>query len=85
MPLRPLKVPDLGLSDTPIKLTGWLLEAGAQLSAGERVAELLAGEVLVELTSPWSGRLAQRCALAEQTVAVGETLAQIETDDRRFA
>lgn len=85
MPLRPLKVPDLGLPETPIQLTGWLLETGAELSAGERVAELLAGEVLFELTSPWSGRLAQRSVSAEQTVAVGETLALIETNDRRPA
>ena len=73
-------MPDLGLDDQPITLSGRLVPRGARVSAGERVAELLAGPATVDLPSPVEGRLMEWLVEVDEAVAAGQPLAVIQTD-----
>jgi pyruvate/2-oxoglutarate dehydrogenase complex dihydrolipoamide acyltransferase (E2) component len=76
MPRHPIIVPDLGLDGLTLSL--WLVEAGAEVSEGDRVVELLADGVTVDLSAPASGTLAEPLACEDDPVAVGQTLGVIE-------
>jgi pyruvate/2-oxoglutarate dehydrogenase complex dihydrolipoamide acyltransferase (E2) component len=73
MPRIELRLPDLGLGDQPIMLSGWLVSRGARVEAGEPLAEILAG--------PAAGVLVKRFVEVDEPLAVGQPLAAIETDD----
>jgi len=73
-----LCLPDLGLGDQPITLSGWLVPRGARVSAGERVAEVLAGPATVDLPSPADGILIERLVDEDERITVGQALAVIE-------
>jgi len=79
MPRIELCLPDLGLDDQPITLSGWLVPRGARVAAGERVAEVLAGPATVDLPSPVDGVLIKRLVDEDEPLAVGQPLAVIET------
>ena len=53
----PIMLPDLGVGDAPIQLVQWLVEVGAEVIEGERVAEVLADGVLFHVEAPASGLL----------------------------
>ncbi len=72
-------MPDLGLDDQPITLSGWLVPRGARVTAGERVAEVLAGPATVDLPSPVDGVLIRKLVDEDESIAVGQPLAVIET------
>ena len=78
MPRIELCLPDLGLDDQPITLSGWLVPRGARVTAGERVAEILAGPATVDLPSPVDGVLIRRLVDEDEPIAVGQPLAVIE-------
>jgi len=80
MPRIELRLPDLGLDDQPITLSGWLVPRGARVAAGERVAEVLAGPATVDLPSPADGVLIQRLVDEDEPIVVGQSLAVIETE-----
>ena len=52
---------------------------GARLTAGERVAEVLAGPATVDLPSPVEGVLIKRLVDEDELLTVGQPLAVIET------
>ena len=78
MPRIELCLPDLGLDDQPITLSGWLVPRGARVAAGERVAEVLAGPATVDLPSPVDGVLVERLVDEDEPITVGQPLAVIE-------
>lgn len=73
-----LRLPDLGLGETPLVASLWLVRRGSEVSAGDRVLEVLAGDVTVDLSSPASGVLREVLVQDEQLIMVGEPLAIIE-------
>jgi pyruvate/2-oxoglutarate dehydrogenase complex dihydrolipoamide acyltransferase (E2) component len=75
-----LCLPDLGLDDQPITLSAWLVPRGARVTAGERVAEVLAGPATVDLPSPVDGVLIERLIDEDEPIAVGQSLAVIRTE-----
>ena len=79
MPQIELRLPDLGLDDQPITLSMWLVPRGARVTAGERVAEVLAGPATVDLPSPADGMLIERLVDEDEPITVGQPLAVIET------
>ena len=79
MPRIELCLPNLGLDDQPITLSLWLVPRGARVTAGERVAEVLAGPATVDLPSPVDGVLAERLVDEDEPITVGQPLAIIET------
>jgi len=77
-PRHRLVVPDLGLGQTRLVVSLWLVPEGSRVAAGDRVVELLADGVTVDLEAPVSGRLAARFADEDERVSVGAVLAEFE-------
>jgi 2-oxoglutarate dehydrogenase E2 component (dihydrolipoamide succinyltransferase) len=76
----PLLVPELNLDRQPVMLSCWLTPIGTPVVAGDRVVELISGEVTVDLPAPASGTLTQRMVKAGQQVEEGQILAVIHAD-----
>ena len=75
-----LVVPDLGVDELPLTLSLWLVPEGAAVLAGDRVVELLAGGVTIDLDAPVTGRLAAQLVDEDERVAIGTVLAEFEVD-----
>jgi pyruvate/2-oxoglutarate dehydrogenase complex dihydrolipoamide acyltransferase (E2) component len=74
----PVIVPDFGLRDVPLVVSLWLVPQGAAVMAGDRVVELLAGGVTIDLEAPVSGRLVAQRVDEDDAVAAGMVVAEIE-------
>ncbi|QDU31110.1 hypothetical protein ETAA8_62630 [Anatilimnocola aggregata] len=81
MPHVPLLLADLDLGDIPVLACSWLADQGSRVVEGDRLLEVVAGEVSVDLAAPASGRLVQRCVGPEEPLAIGQVLAVILTGD----
>jgi len=79
MPQVPLILADLDLGEVPVLACSWLAEQGARVVQGDRLLEVVAGEVCVDLEAPATGRLMQRCVGPEDRLTVGQILAVIAT------
>ena len=75
----PLVVPEFGLGSLPVTVSVWLVPPGATVLAGDRVLELVAGGVTIDLEAPVSGRLAAQLVDEDDVVVAGATVAEIET------
>jgi pyruvate/2-oxoglutarate dehydrogenase complex dihydrolipoamide acyltransferase (E2) component len=73
-----LVLPDLDLGDVPITACSWHIALGERVVEGDRLLEVLAGEVTVDLPAPASGKLAKRCVAIDEQLRVGQILAIIE-------
>ena len=71
-------VPELGIDGQRISLGLWLLKRGVAVVAGEPVVELLAGEVVVDLSAPADGVLAEKFVGEDEPVEPGRCLGIIE-------
>lgn len=67
-------VPNLDLPGTPLTLSAWLANVGDRVVEGDRVAELLAGAVTVDLESPATGILAEQLVAVDDPLAVGQAI-----------
>jgi len=70
-----LCVPELGISGMPLTVSLWLVAEGAVVIEGDRVVELLAGGVTIDLEAPISGRLVQLVD-EDETVTAGAVIAE---------
>ena len=77
-PREQLVVPELGLGDVPLVLSLWLVPPGAAVLAGDRVAELAAGGVTIDLEAPVSGRLVSQFVDEDDRLAAGMAIAEFE-------
>jgi pyruvate/2-oxoglutarate dehydrogenase complex dihydrolipoamide acyltransferase (E2) component len=77
-PRHRLVVPDFGLGATRLVVSLWLVPQGTRVAAGDRVVELLADGVTIDLEAPVSGRLVARFADEDEPVAAGAVLAELE-------
>ena len=75
----PLVVPEVGLTDVDLSVSLWLVPQAAAVLAGDRVVELVAGGVTIDLEAPVNGRLVARLADEDEPVAPGRVLAEFET------
>ncbi len=73
----PLVVPDLTI-EGPVRVSLWLAPRGATVLAGDRIVELLAGAVTIDLEAPVAGRLARQLVDEDDVVGPGTVLAEIE-------
>ncbi len=78
MPRNELTVPDLGMDETPITLSLWLIELGDRVAEGDPVLEILAGPATVDLPSPVDGRLIEKLVDEDEPITVGQRLAIIQ-------
>ena len=79
-PRERLVVPDFRLGDLPLTLSLWLVPSGAHVLAGDRVAELVAGGVTIDLESPVTGRLVATLADEDAPLTAGATIAEFEVE-----
>ena len=76
-----LVLPDLGLEDQPITISLWLVELGADVTEGDRIVELAAESVTVDLPAPASGTLVETLVAEDDEVQTGQVLGVIEATD----
>lgn len=74
-----LRLPDLGLGQTPVVASLWLVHCGSEVTEGDRVLEVLAGDVTVDLSAPASGILSELLVDDDDPLAVDQPLAVIES------
>ncbi len=68
-------LPDLGMADVPVLVSVWLVEPGAAVVEGDRLLEVVAGSVTVDLPSPASGTLAEVLVAEDEPLVIGQLLA----------
>jgi len=73
-----LRMPNLDLGTTIVTACSWHVAVGARVVEGDRLLEVLAGEITVDLAAPASGRLTERCVEVDQQLTLGQRLAVIE-------
>lgn len=77
----PLTVPELGLPlGEEIVVSCWLVRRGDEIVAGDRVVELLIGEMTFDISAPASGRLVKVACEIDDPVQPGMVLGQIRPD-----
>lgn len=74
-----VRLPDLGLGETPIRLTVWLAGRGHSIERGEPILEVTSGAVTLDLPSPADGLLAEKLVREDDLVKPGDPVAIIET------
>ena len=73
-----LRMPDLDLPGTIVSASSWYAAAGSRVVEGDRILEVLAGEVTVDLPAPASGTLVDRCVDIDEQLHINQLLAVIE-------
>lgn len=74
-----LRLADLGLGQTPIVASQWLVERGSEVTEGDRLLEVLAGEVTIDISAPASGILSEKLVDDDDPIVTAQPLAIIET------
>ena len=67
-----LKLPDLGLQNVTVSL--WLVQPGSDVTEGDRILEVMAEGVTVDLPSPATGVLAEQLVAEDDSVEVDQVL-----------
>jgi pyruvate/2-oxoglutarate dehydrogenase complex dihydrolipoamide acyltransferase (E2) component len=73
-----LRMPDLDLPGTSVTVSSWYAAAGSRVVEGDRLLEVLAGDVTVDLAAPASGKLTERCVGVDEPIHFNQLLAVIE-------
>jgi pyruvate/2-oxoglutarate dehydrogenase complex dihydrolipoamide acyltransferase (E2) component len=76
-PTSPILAPDLDLGDVSVVVSVWLIPLGAAVVEGDRIVELTAGDVTVDLSAPASGVLIERLAGEDEEIRAGQVLGLI--------
>ncbi|MCQ1999597.1 dihydrolipoamide acetyltransferase family protein [Arthrobacter zhaoxinii] len=79
MSVRTFLLPDLGEGLTEAELVNWLVAVGDTVVVDQPVAEVETAKSLVEVPSPFAGRVAQLHGRAGESVDVGRPLISVET------
>jgi len=79
MARHPILLPDLGVANPAVSL--WLVEVGAEVSEGDRLVEIVADSVTVDLPAPTTGVLAETLVTDDDRLEVGQLLGIIETPE----
>ncbi len=74
---HPIVMPDLDLPDVTATLSVWLVPIGKRVACGDRIVEILAGDVTVDLSAPVDGVLTTQCAAEDERVQTGDVLGLI--------
>ncbi len=69
-----LLLPDLGIDDVPLVASQWLVEPGQAVLCGDRLLEIVAGCVTVDLPAPADGTFAEALVCEDDVLAVGQLL-----------
>lgn len=72
-------MPDLGLDAMRITVSVWLVALGSEVVEGDRLLQVIAREISIDLPAPGSGRILQQCVVEDDQVQVGQLLGVIES------
>jgi pyruvate dehydrogenase E2 component (dihydrolipoamide acetyltransferase) len=75
---RVFVLPDLGEGLEEATVTAWLVAEGEEVALNQPIAEIETAKAVVEIPSPYAGRIAGLHAEAGSTIAVGAPLATFE-------
>lgn len=75
-----LVLPDLGLGALPVTVSQWLVRRDGAVVEGDRVLEVLADSVSIDISAPASGRLVQQCVGPDDELRTGQTLGMMECE-----
>ena len=70
-------LPDLGLDDVPVAVSLWLVDPGSEVTEGDRLLELIAGSITIDLPAPASGILVETRVTEDDPLEVGQILGTI--------
>jgi pyruvate/2-oxoglutarate dehydrogenase complex dihydrolipoamide acyltransferase (E2) component len=73
-----LYLPDFDLPGVPVIACVWHAAVGDRVVEGDRLLEVTAGDVTIDLAAPASGILAERCVRVDDRLIVGQVLARIQ-------
>jgi pyruvate/2-oxoglutarate dehydrogenase complex dihydrolipoamide acyltransferase (E2) component len=73
-----LRLPDLDLPGVVPTICSWHAAPGQRVVEGDRLVEIVAGDVSIDLSAPASGILRERFAEIDQPLLQGQVLAVIE-------
>jgi pyruvate/2-oxoglutarate dehydrogenase complex dihydrolipoamide acyltransferase (E2) component len=75
-----LHLPDLDLPGVPVTASAWHASVGQRVVEGDRLLEIVAGDVVVDLPAPSTGVLVEQCVRIDDRLEVGLTLARVQPD-----
>ncbi len=78
----PLVLPELGLGSRSVTVSQWLVRRHGAVVEGDRLLEILADSVSIDLSSPATGRLVEQCVGPDEEVRAGQTLGVIACTER---
>lgn len=82
MPTEKITMPKLGESVNEGTISTWLVQAGAKVNKYDPIAEVMTDKVNAEVPSSFAGTIKEIVAADGETVAVGELICYIETDNK---
>lgn len=74
----PLVLPELGLGPLPVTVSQWLVRRHGAVVEGDRVLEVLADAVSIDISAPASGKVVEQCVGPDDEIRTGQTLGVIE-------
>lgn len=77
----PLLVPDLELPGVRVTVSQWLVGLNKQVTVGERLVEILADGVTIDLSAPATGRLVKIARVEDEEVDLSAPLCWIQEAD----
>jgi pyruvate/2-oxoglutarate dehydrogenase complex dihydrolipoamide acyltransferase (E2) component len=72
-------LPDVGAA--PVVLSAWFADPGDAVFEGDRLVEVLVGGATFDVSSPATGRLAEKQARRNQPLAPGQVLGFVEAEE----
>lgn len=74
-------MPDIGAEEQTLQLVQWLVEPGAEVLSGDRLAEVVAAGVLFYVQSPFNGMIVSLDKPTGAQVNLGNVLARMRIDE----
>jgi pyruvate/2-oxoglutarate dehydrogenase complex dihydrolipoamide acyltransferase (E2) component len=75
-----LRLPNLDLPGVAVRASAWHASVGQRVVEGDRLIEVVAGDVTVDFSAPASGVLIERCVGIDDPLEVGQLLARIRPE-----
>jgi pyruvate dehydrogenase E2 component (dihydrolipoamide acetyltransferase) len=76
--IKEFKLPDIGEGIHEGEIVRWLVKEGDAVKEDQPIAEVMTDKATVEITSPYTGRVAKLNAAEGATVLVGATIIEID-------
>lgn len=71
-------LPDLDLPGVPHVVTSWFASEGQNVVEGDRLVEITAGDVTIELAATLTGLLVERCVYLDNRLVSGQLIARLK-------